>query len=76
MNISSRLLVIAALFVAAAILIGATFTAILGKAWGLFATLTVSALLALLLISTLVSHFVLPCNGSNKRKEMIDDQRD
>ncbi|WP_428304477.1 hypothetical protein [Lacipirellula sp.] len=71
-----RISKVAALFAAAAILIGAAFTAVLGNAWGLFATLAIAALLALFLISTLVSYFVLPRGDSDKRKEMLDDQRD
>jgi uncharacterized membrane protein YjjP (DUF1212 family) len=67
---------VAAFFAAAAILIGGAFTAILGGKWGLFATLTIAALLALLLISMLASYFVLPHVDSDNRKKMLDDQHD
>ncbi|BBO32702.1 hypothetical protein PLANPX_2314 [Lacipirellula parvula] len=64
------------LFATAALLVGGAFTLILGNAWGLFATLTVSALLVLLSISTVVSYLLLPRGDSCKRKKMLDDQRD
>jgi hypothetical protein len=50
-----RLCAVAAMFAAAAVLVGGAFTAILGRSWGLFAILTIAALFGILLRAALLA---------------------
>ena len=54
------------MFGAAAVLIGGAFTAILGRSWGLFAVLTIAALLGIFAACCLVGYFVLPRRDADK----------
>jgi hypothetical protein len=65
-NIIRRLCAVTAMFGAAAVLIGGAFTAILGRSWGLFAVLTIAALLGIFAACCLVGYFVLPRRDADK----------